>query len=236
MPSPILHLRSFLRLFAGILGCAWICASTALAGAPTRAECMEIAASYANHRWTASEQNIFHGLDRDRINVQTPDRADGSENPALWKAGEVNVGVPYKWGGFDTIESFDKGIRNGRPAGDLYTQEKRRLGGKAVSGAAVGVDCSGFVSRCWKLARKQATSTFSSICITLPDAGQLRAGDIMNTAGGHVRLFAKWTDESRTRALFYEAEPYSKVRSGEWDIAEMLESGFRPMRYRQLRD
>ena len=39
----------------------------------------------------------------------------------------------YKWGGLDTPESFDAGIRAGKAAGDVYTCEKRRLDGDGVS-------------------------------------------------------------------------------------------------------
>jgi len=58
----------------------------------------------------------------------------------------------------------------------------------------------------------------------------------MNASGGHVILFAKWLGEEKTRALFYEAEPFSKVIASEKSIADLQASGFRPMRYRQIRD
>ena len=207
----------------------------ASAQAPSRAVALKIAASFAEYRWTATERNILHGAAPDRIDVQTPDARD-VERDGLWKVNATNIGVPYKWGGFDTLESFERGVRAGKAAGDLYTSEKRRRGGAAVSGYAVGIDCSGFISRCWQLAKKQSTHSLASMCRKLPSADELRAGDIMNTAGGHVILFARWLDDTRSRALFYEAEPFSKVRSSERVIAELVAAGYQPLRHPQMRD
>lgn len=204
----------------------------------TRSEALSIAQRYASHRWEATEKNIMHGLDRSKIPVRTPNRPADASSPGdgLWTAGAVNVGMPYKWGGFDTLESFDKGIRAGKAAGDLYTLEKRRKGGAAVSSYAVGIDCSGFISRCWKLPRKHATSTLPSICSPLPSPTDLLPGDIMNTTNGHVLLFVKWLDDAKERALFYEAEPFSKVITSERSIAEMVGGGYKALRYRKIQE
>lgn len=209
--------------------------SSAQAGPPNRAEVLRVAEAFCQHQWEASDKNVFHGRDRDGIDVQTPNRTDARPESVLWSIGS-NTGVPYKWGGFDTPESFDAGIKSGKAAGDLYSHEKRRLGGAAVSSHAVGIDCSGFISRCWKLERKQSTGTLPSICKTLPSPAELKTGDIMNAPGGHVILFARWLDEEKTRALFYEASPYSKVISGTYDIAALILSGFQPMRYKLIQD
>jgi hypothetical protein len=213
---------------------AWVCAS-AQASPPTRDETLRIARSFCEHRWDAADKNVFHGKDRDGIEVNTPNRTDTQPEENLWSVG-ANTGVPYKWGGFDTPQSFDAGIKAGKAAGDIYSSDKRRLGGAAVSSHAVGIDCSGFISRCWKLEKKQSTSTLPSICKKLASPSELKTGDIMDAPGGHVILFAKWLDDAKTRALFYEASPYSKVISGSYDIAALILSGFQPMRYRGIRD
>jgi hypothetical protein len=48
---------------------------------------------------------------------------------AYGERAEPAVGLPYKWGGFDTIASFEEGLRAGKAAGDLYNAEKRRKEG-----------------------------------------------------------------------------------------------------------
>jgi len=227
------QLRFQLAILSLLLIAGRVCAET-----PTRAQALAIAKAFASHRWTASEKNVMHGLDADRIEVQTPNRSasSGLEGANLWKLGEVNIGVPYKWGGFDSLETYDRGIAKGRAAGDLYSLQKRRRGGAAVSRHAVGVDCSGFISRCWMLPLKQSTSSLPSICVALRSTHDLRPGDVMNQPGGHVLLFVQWLDDSRQRAFFYEAEPFSKVIRSEQSIEELQARGFRPLRSRKIRE
>jgi hypothetical protein len=49
-------------------------------------------------------------------------------------------------------------------------------------------------------------------------------------------LFVKWLDEKEGRAQFYEAEPFSKVRSSERNVPELISAGYSPLRYRHIRD
>lgn len=231
---------SFPRIgsFLGILVIAGGFAGKAWAQSVTREEAVRIAESYINHGWEATAANVRHGKDAQGVEIHTPDREGNRGDPAeaCWRTGVENVGVAYKWGGFDTPESFARGVRAGKAAGDVYTAEKRRLGGAAVSGDAVGIDCSGFISRCWKLREKHSTSMLFEISRKLPSVSELRPGDIMNVGEGHVLLFVKWCDEGRTRAVFYEAAPFSKTLASERDVAEMAAAGYQPLRYRGFRD
>jgi hypothetical protein len=204
----------------------------------TRGEALKIAESYVNHRWSASAKNLRHGRDSAGIEVHTPDRSGGRGDPTAdcWLLDSENVGIAYKWGGFDTPERFDAGVRAGKAAGDVYTAEKRVKGGASVSSEAVGIDCSGFVSRCWKLPEKHSTSMLFGISERLRSADALQPADIMNTAEGHVLLFVRWLDPEKTRALFYEAAPFSKTRASEHRVAELTADGYQPLRYRRIRD
>lgn len=232
--------RPVQRLFGqAILALAGLCLAGPLLGqGVTRAEAVAIGESYVNHSWRSSAANVRHGSDAGGVDIQTPDKDGGSGSPAedCWAVGAENTGVPYKWGGFDTLASFDEGIRQGKAAGDVYTAEKRRLGGRAVSASAVGIDCSGFISRCWKLSRKHSTSMLFGISESLASSRDLRPGDVMNTAEGHVFLFVRWLDDDRNTALFYEASPFSKTLASERKIAELETAGFTPLRYRKIRD
>ena len=203
----------------------------------TRAEAIRIAKAYCNYRWESTRKNVLHGKDADGVVVQTPNNAPGDDpDPKLWNIDEANTGMPYKWGGFDTIESFGAGIRNGKAAGDMYDPDKRRLGGAAVSSHAVGIDCSGFISRCWKLDKKYSTESLTSICIKLSSTDELKPGDIMDAEGGHVILFARWLDDNKTTALFYESSPYCKVIGSTYSMTELKSEGFRPLRYKLIVD
>jgi hypothetical protein len=203
----------------------------------TRAESLKIAESFIQHRWQPSTNNVRHGKGADGVEVHTPDRDGGRGNPLseCWIPDAQNTGVAYKWGGNDSPRSFSAGIRAGKAAGDVYTQEKRRRGDKAVSADAVGVDCSGFINHCWKLTARYSTYSLPSICQKLSPAA-LEPADIMNQPNGHVLLFVKWLDPEKKRALFYEAAPFSKTLASERDVSEMTAAGYQPLRYRHIRN
>jgi hypothetical protein len=204
----------------------------------SRAESLKIAESFIQHRWQSSAKNVRHTKDAKGVEVHTPDRHGGHGSPLseCWVPDAENVGVAYKWGGNDSPKSFSAGIRAGKAGGDVYTSEKRRLGDKAVSGDAVGIDCSGFINHCWKLRIRHSTNSFASICQKLPSPAALEPADIMNTANGHVLLFVKWLDGEKRRALFYEAAPFSKTLASERDVNEMAAAGYKPLRYRHIRN
>ena len=204
----------------------------------TRAESLKIAESFIQHRWQASAKNVRHGKDSDGIEVHTPDRDSGHGNPPseCWLPETENTGVAYKWGGNDSPKSFSAGVRAGKAAGDVYTSEKRRRGGNAVSGDAVGIDCSGFICHCWKLTTRHSTNSLASVCQKLPSPAALEPADIMNQSNGHVLLFVKWVDAEKKRAVFYEAAPFSKTLASERDVNEMTADGYQPLRYRHIRN
>ena len=211
--------------------------ASANAQAITRAEALRVAESYIQHRWHSSSANVLHGKDRHGVEVHTPDRDGGRCGPrgACWLVNAKNIGVAYKWGGYDTPASFDAGIKAGKAAGDVYTSEKRRLDDVAASAQAVGIDCSGFICRCWKTRNRYSTASLAGICRKLSSPGELEPADIMNQPRGHVLMFVKWLDAEKRRALFYEAAPLSKTLASIHDVNEMAAAGFVPMRYRQIR-
>ena len=217
---------------------AWVApANLSSAQSVTRAESLKIAESFIRHRWQSSEKNVRHGKDSDGIEVHTPDRDGGRGHPLseCWLPNAENTGVAYKWGGNDSPRSFSAGVRAGKAAGDVYTSEKRRRGGQAVSGDAVGIDCSGFINHCWKLTARYSTNSLPSVCQKLSSPAALEPADIMNQPSGHVLLFVKWLDPEKRRALFYEAAPFSKTLASERDVSEMTADGYTPLRYRHIR-
>jgi hypothetical protein len=94
----------------------------------------------------------------------------------------MNAGLPYKWGGFNTITQFDAALQSGRYAGDINTS--------GVSSYAVGVDCSGYVSRCWQMSYHASTAYMPNITTQYADWDDLKPGDAIHKVG-HVRLFVE---------------------------------------------
>jgi len=227
-------LRTLALLLVGLVASAGLGSAQSV----SRAESLKIAESFIQHRWQSSTKNVRHGKDSEGIEVHTPDRDGGHGHPLseCWIPNAENIGVAYKWGGNDSPKSFSAGIRAGKAGGDVYTQEKRRRGGKAVSGDVAGVDCSGFINHCWKLTARYSTNSLPSICQKLSSPAALEPADIMNQANGHVLLFVKWLDPGKRRALFYEAAPFSKTLASERDVNEMTANGYTPLRYRYIRN
>lgn len=206
----------------------------------TRAEVVAMAEAYRTHRWLASAANVRHGLDRHGVRLDTPDvgyQKPGAV-PGWWVPGQWNEGVPYQWGGFSTLAEFDHGVARGLAAGDVYTLEKRRLLDAAVSVEAVGIDCSGFVSRCWRLPRSYSTRELAQVCVPLRDYDELLPGDILNTHNAHCLLFAGWVDAGRERMWAYETgiPPHWKVIRHRPTTASLRANGFVPLRYVGIRD
>jgi hypothetical protein len=139
----------------------------------TRTEALQIGDTYVLHNWTAAAGNLTNGriLDPDGVEIQTPS----------WVGVGQNQKVPYQWGGFYTLTSFDAGLLAGKYAGDNATT--------GVSSWCVGVDCSGFVSRCWKLSSHYSTRMMDDyITVAYSSWDELQPADAIHVVG-HVRMF-----------------------------------------------
>jgi len=136
--------------------------------------------------------------------------------------------MPYAWGGFSSFEEFQKGVEQGLFAGHIPKVESARS-----SRHAVGVDCSGFVSRCWDLPRKQSTRSLGSLCYELDDFESLLPGEVVNSFDGHVVLFEKWEDADRSRMRVFEAGRL-RVEESSYEVALLKARGYLPLRYMPL--
>ena len=205
----------------------------------TPSEALTIARQLASHPWRPFSKNILHAKDRAGVLVNTPDAGfhGQPERPGWWLPGEVNTGVPYKWGGFDDAASFDTAIANGLAAGDVASPAKRREDRAAVSAQAAGVDCSGFVSRCLKLPSVHDTAQLPSLCTVLPGADDLRPGDLLNIPHRHVLLCAGWAAPDHSWIYFYEtggAPEHWRPGLKQAPLDALIALGYQPLRYRGM--
>jgi hypothetical protein len=188
---------------------------------------------YSTVEWMPTEAQRFHGPDRHGIVVHTPDITLSEKGFAngWWKPGQLARGMPYQWGGFDTPESFQKALSKGKFAGDIGSTEKQRLGDRAVSKEACGIDCSGLISRCWNLPRPYSTKELPSISRRLKSWDDLKPGDILLNYR-HVLLFAGWKVPGR-EIFAYEAGPYPvwRVNAAAMEKAKLEKNGYRPWSY-----
>jgi len=142
--------------------------------------------------------------------------------------GSENVGVPYKWGGFSSLSQFDQGIADGKLAGHIPTSGK-----SAATMKAVGVDCSGLVSRCWRLPGKKSTRSLPKISVLLASYDDLQPGDVLNVANRHVMLFVEFENADKSVLKVVEATAgKGKVHYSSYSRELLLKNGYQPLRYR----
>jgi cell wall-associated NlpC family hydrolase len=193
---------------------------------------------YSTIEWTPTAASQFHGKDKQGIEVHTPDAtlpAHGFAN-GWWKPGQPARGMPYQWGGFDTPESFQSALAQGKYAGDIGSSEKQKLGDAGVSREACGIDCSGFISRCWDLPRPYSTKQLPSICWKLSSWDELKPGDILLNHR-HVLLFKGWKIPGK-ELYAYEAGPFPvwRVNAAAMESDKLAKNGYAPWRYRGMMD
>jgi hypothetical protein len=135
----------------------------------SRAQALARADKYVRHIWTATPANI--GSTR---TVITP----------LWVKVGQNRGIPYSWGGFATVSGFDVNIESGKLAGNTKMLN--------CFNRCVGVDCSGFVTRCWDLTARYTTNDLYYNSKKLNSFYDLLPADAIDYPGSHVILFVEW--------------------------------------------
>lgn len=204
----------------------------------TRGRAVKTARSYAEMTWMPEARNRRHGPDSQGVIVHTPDASRGWDGAShgWWKPGVKAKGMPYMWGGFDTPESFCEKLVAGYRAGDVGNAAKRATGDAGTSAESCGIDCSGFVSRCWGLPRPYSTRELHKICDRLANWDDLKPGDILLNHR-HVVLFVKWLKPGREIGV-YEAGPFPvwRVNPNGLDKKQLVKNGYAPWRYRGILD
>ena len=158
----------------------------------SRQTALRLGESYALYKYNCSSSNLAPS------SIKGPD-GDLVQTPSWLIAGE-NAKIPYMWGGFNTLSQFASGLKNGRYAGDINTA--------GVSNYAVGVDCSGFVSRCWQLTYHSSTSDMPNITTNYSSWSDLKPGDGI-LKQGHVRLFADKAPNGAMRVVESSARDWA---------------------------
>jgi hypothetical protein len=150
----------------------------------TRAEMLATARAMAEHRWVVGAAHLKAPC------VRT--------YRTRWKLDQVVFGVPYDWGGMDNPAAFDKKLKSGQAAGSHQDE--------GVSPCTTGVDCSGFLSICWRQKEKFGTAAIAKIAPTLEKADlltDLKPGDALNQPGVHIVMFAGYNADGTLNV--YEA-------------------------------
>ncbi len=163
--------------------------------APPRAEMRRQMDAYRDHRWTLAEANrrnpcatmITPGVEVDCRNQRRfvlPSEQDRLSTPVTMR------GVPYDWGGSDSLERFDDKIKRGYIAGNIggtfWSAGSRRV--------TAGVDCSGLVSNVWHLDHHVSTSELPDLTEPVAQLNRMRTGDVLLLPDHHVALYREQVD------------------------------------------
>ncbi len=149
---------------------------------------------FLNAQWTVSANNTTTGTytsqygcsDATNKYVKTPSWVNDLSNTH-------KTSIPYKWGGFSSLSGFNSGIASGKYAGDIQTRhyDNSSVHYSCGTSAAVGLDCSGFTSRCFELSRHYSTygmAHTSSMFGFYSSYNDAQPGDLANKSASHVRL------------------------------------------------
>ncbi len=136
------------------------------------------------------------------------------------------IGVPYKWGGFDSIDQFRDKISQGYGAGS-YSSD-------GVLACVTGVDCSGYVSRCWEQTSKYGTSTIQGISYELGSTADMKKADAFNKAGSHIVMLTYYHRDGSPVIMEAAGGDYRKAvfRKTTWSYL----NGYKPIRYDNIED
>ncbi len=183
--------------------------------AVSRLSSLNIADSYVNYKFTCKSNNLAPN------GVTAPD-GDIVKTPAYLIVGK-NAKIPYMWGGFSSLSDFYSGITYyNYYAGDIHTT--------GVSSYAVGVDCSGFVSRCWQLSYHASTSYMPNITTQLRDWTKLKPADAI-LKPGHVRLFINRAQNGALRIAEASSRDWAVSY---WSYAISDLSAYTPNKYNSM--
>jgi hypothetical protein len=146
--------------------------------------------AYRDHAWTLTEENLRNPCEAEIVPgipvacvrktrfILPPEEARGRPPVAM-------RGLPYDWGGSDTIEKFDQKIKQGYIAGNIggtfWSTEVRRV--------TAGVDCSGLVSNVWELGRHVGTTELPDITQRVEALDRMRTGDVLLLPEHHSALY-----------------------------------------------
>lgn len=146
--------------------------------------------------------------------------------------GRTETGLPYLWGGGDTLATFRTKIQQQKTAGNICTSRKcnpinKNECTKTDTVNVAGVDCSGFITRIlgYKETKKFGTSDLAdpdkSIRVTLT---QMQPGDIVNKAGSHVMMFLayrKSTGQKPSEKLEVIEARFQGVQKVEYEMKQV---------------
>jgi hypothetical protein len=162
---------------------------------PSRGEMRRDMDAYRDHRWTLSEANRRNPCSTmivasSAFECRNQQRFVVPAEQLRLRTPVAMHGVPYDWGGNDSLERFDDKIKRGFVAGNIggtfWTAGSRRV--------TAGVDCSGLVSNVWHLDHHAGTYELPDLTEPVAQLQHMRLGDVLLLPDHHVALYREQVD------------------------------------------
>lgn len=155
------------------------------------------------------------------------------------------TGVPYKWGGWTPLATFNSLANQNRYVGNWLTYSPSPTGCPPATDAhdvlddsqVIGVDCSGLATRAWNETTKYSTISIQSISTELPNISQIAKGDILNLAGSHTRIYLSTNPTGTFNTVEATTIGQAKVRTYAYywsGLGNMEDDGYVPRRYNHV--
>jgi hypothetical protein len=129
--------------------------------------------------------------------------------------------VPYGWGNASALDEFEKGIKEGKYAGNV-PEDKSRYG----SWCSVGVDCSGLLTVCWDLPKKIAARDIPNIAKII-EIEEIKQGDVF-AIKSHVMLFKEFIDKEKTMVKIIDStRSTGKVSQRDFSVNDLIYKGYK---------
>src|SRR5215467_9704081 len=123
----IRHVLLFASFIVGLAGTAQTPSAISTLPVRSRDEIIATAKLFAEYTWICKAANVTASC--------------LAHYESDWKPDQRITGVPYDWGGVDSIEEFEAKLKKGFAAGS-HSRD-------GISDCTAGIDCSGFVAFCW---------------------------------------------------------------------------------------
>ncbi|MDO9577674.1 MAG: hypothetical protein Q7J16_07290 [Candidatus Cloacimonadales bacterium] len=182
-----------------------------------QADPLEIAENYRDLIWYVESDNILGNY----TTSGDPQQGYTDEYPCDWvdQIGEYTIGMPYQYGGRDDFDEWTEDYVNG-----VYGPGGHSVHYPGSLGWAAGIDCSGFVGRCWEIDEYTLLMYFNCTYIANNyqevTVEELQPGDCFVKSGVHARLFYEWGEDNNVITVEATSGTYNRVLQYEYDLLQ----------------
>ncbi len=190
---------------------------------------MNLAVDYLNMEWMVNGPNVWNNY----TDTGDPHQGYTEAHPCDWVdgIGTTITGMPYHYGGKDSFAQWDNDYVNGNNGPGAHTIHYQ-INSPTSREWAAGIDCSGFVGRCWGISEVSIGGFgCGHIRDNYPNIAPhlVQPGDAF-VASTHARLcYGRYEDDPTNQwveVIEAMSDGVNKVEKNIYRIEDMIASGF----------